>query len=82
MGYSHITWSCPFFAWDAKRVVKCEAGRITFPDREAEREYHKRFCANVNGWPGCSLAQSMNEYYDRLEEEDVEKRRQDQRPGT
>ena len=64
-GYSHLTWSYPYFAWDAKRVIKCEAGRITFPDYAAEKDYAMRFCASVEGWPSCSLAESMNRFYDR-----------------
>ncbi len=81
MGYSHVTWSCPYFGWDAKRVVKCEAGRIVFPDRAAEKEHVQQHCANVNGWHQCSLAVYLTGYYDRLEAEEHEKRRQNQGPG-
>ncbi len=38
-GYNHIGWACPYFKWDAKGLVKCEAGRIVFPDREAEKAW-------------------------------------------
>ena len=38
-GYNHIGWACPYFKWDAKGLVKCEAGRIVFPDREAEKAH-------------------------------------------
>lgn len=80
MGYSHITWCCPFFRWDAKRVVRCEAGRITFPDREAEKSHTKAHCASVDGWRRCSLASFLTEFYDRQEERDREKRGQNQSP--
>ena len=78
MGYSHITCACPYFSWDAKRVVRCEAGRITFPDREAEKAHTRAHCAHATGWQQCSLAAFMTGYYERLEEQDLEKRRQDQ----
>ena len=75
MGYSHITWACPYFSYDSKRVVKCEAGRINFPDREAEKEHVHKYCADPKNWRQCSLAAYMNGYYARQEEEELEERK-------
>ena len=80
-GYNHIGWACPYFKWDAKGLVKCEAGRIVFPDREAERAHTRAHCASVEGWNRCSLAAYMTGYYERQEEEcSREKRGQNQSP--
>lgn len=77
MGYSHITWACPYFSYDAKRIVKCEAGRITFPDREAEREHTHAFCADVDGWKRCTLAALMSDYYERINDAELERRKKE-----
>lgn len=65
MGYSHITWACPFFTWDEKRAVHCEAGVIRFPDRTSIQDYSRAYCANVEQWHGCSLAAALLAHYDR-----------------
>ena len=69
MGYSHITWCCPFFTWDEKKAVHCEAGVIRFPTRSAIQGYSKRYCANVEQWRGCSLAAALLAHYERTEGE-------------
>lgn len=63
-GYSHKTWTCPFFTFDEPRRVHCEAGRIGFPDRPTANGYMNRFCAGGNGWQKCSLACALVEYYE------------------
>lgn len=78
MGYSHLGWACPYFSYDAKRVVKCEAGRITFPDRQAEREHTHNFCAGENNeWKRCTLAAIMSDYYERANEAELEQRKKE-----
>lgn len=61
------SWKCPYFRWDGERYVRCEAGKPTFPTRQAANEYMTQHCADVCGWEKCSLAQSWNQY---LEEKD------------
>lgn len=63
-GYSHLSWACPYFAWDAKRVIKCEAGRLIFPTYAAEKDFADRYCANVDGWPRCPHAHGWTQYYE------------------
>lgn len=65
-GYSHLSWACPYFAWDAKCVIKCERARLVFPTYEAEKNYANRYCANVDGWSRCTLAADLNNYYEQI----------------
>lgn len=62
------TWCCPFFRWEDRLRVNCEGGRVCFHDGEERRLYINRFCACVPGWEGCSIAQGLQQYYERLEE--------------
>lgn len=77
LGYSHLSWACPYFSYDAKRVIKCEAGRITFPDRQAEREHTHNFCADIDGWKRCTLAALMSDYYERINDAEFERRKKE-----
>ena len=64
-GYSHRSWSCPFFKWDERLAVHCEGGRLTFPDRDAARAYAERYCAGERGWKQCTLSRALELYYER-----------------
>ena len=75
MGYSNKYWTCPFFRWDEKLNIHCEGGRIRFPDQRALNEYAQRHCASPDGWQTCSMAASLNQYYERTA--DGTKHRQD-----
>ena len=68
MGYSHISWACPFFTWDEKLAVHCEAGVVRFPDKVSIKEYSNHYCANLEQWRGCSLAAALLAHYDRKEQ--------------
>ena len=76
-GYSHQTWSCPFFTWDERLAVHCEGGRIRFPDWDARQAYTGQYCAceglltgfNANGWKRCTVARNLLRYYERTEGE-------------
>lgn len=63
--YSHRRWQCPYFKWDEKATIHCEAGVIRFPDRRACTQYETAFCASKDGWQYCSLSDALSEYYDR-----------------
>lgn len=66
MRWSNKTWACPFFAGDEKLCVHCERGqRVVFPDADSRRDYIGRYCASVEGWPRCSIAALLTDYYDR-----------------
>ena len=69
MGYSNRTWSCPFFTWDERLCVHCEGGCVTFPDREAEQDYIRQYCASRDavGWKACSVAGNLLKYYERTD---------------
>ena len=62
-GYSNKTWTCPFFKYDKRLEVSCEAGRLCFPDREAVMDYARRYCAQLNGWERCTLARALLQEY-------------------
>lgn len=55
-GYSHKKWACPFFTWDEKFKVHCEGGCMKFRDRKEA------------GWKDCTVAQSVENYYERTEQ--------------
>ena len=67
MGYSNRTWMCPFFVWDEMLAIHCEGGRLTFKDREQMLEYIDRHCACLQGWKNCSMAISLEKYYERTD---------------
>ena len=66
-GYSHKTWTCPFYKKDEKKALSCEAGKLTFPDRKTANKYMNRYCAGGNGWKQCSFAAALIEHYDEVE---------------
>ena len=66
--YSNKTYRCPFFKWDERLCVHCELGtRIKFPDIKVRGRYVDLFCANNPGWEKCSVADSLNKYYEENE---------------
>ena len=69
MGHSHRNWICPYFSYDEKTRVHCEAGVIRMPDVPAMLAFARTYCGNLPGWEQCPLAQSMSAYYDRVEEQ-------------
>lgn len=69
MGYTHLTWSCPFYKSDDKCVIRCEAGRMKFFDFKAEIEYANKYCADPAGWQECTLARNCCRYYERKKDD-------------
>lgn len=67
-------YQCPFFIGPAyasgtgKRGVRCEAGVILFPDHQTSEDHKWAFCANECGWRRCSIAITLQKYYEREEE--------------
>ena len=60
-------YSCPFFRWDEKKKLHCEAGCAVFPSVGALKEYSGAYCANVPGWRKCTLAAHLESLYERGE---------------
>lgn len=61
-GYSGRTWKCPYFRWDKRHEIHCQAGRVSLP-KEAYREYVKAHCAGR--WEECSLARALSAQEDK-----------------
>lgn len=62
-----IIIQCPFFKKTKGMKTYCEGGSVTHPDREARREYLAQFCADINCWHNCTIADAMEKYYERKE---------------
>ena len=61
---------CPFYRWerrypDGTADRKCEACKLTFPDRESRRAVVYTLCAHPQGWKRCTLAAAMEDVYER-----------------
>jgi hypothetical protein len=63
-------YQCPFFRHNSKNGFSCEAGEISFPDQKTARDHSFHYCANEAGWRLCSLAKTLQRYYDRKEGEE------------
>ena len=60
-------FECPFFKWEERRRIHCEAGVLDFMSSEAFRDYCDKLCGNNPGWKGCTLAQSLGMEYEKGE---------------
>lgn len=65
MGYSNRTWVCPFFTFDKKLEIHCEAGVLKFQDRAAIHRFSCAYCANKEHWRDCTLAGALWAQYER-----------------
>lgn len=73
--YSSRLWACPFLKWDERLKVHCEGGCcVSFPDARARAGYIAQYCANMQGWQGCTIAAALLDYYDRRDDTDGTKR--------
>lgn len=63
-----IVIQCPFYKRDSYLKLYCEGCSMKFPDMEARTQYIREFCANHLNWSKCTVARSMQNYYDRKEE--------------
>lgn len=60
------TWQCPFYVRHSGAKVYCEGGcQIALPDRQSSDEFFDKYCAHIQGWKECSVAESKLDYYDR-----------------
>jgi len=56
---------CPFYKKNKGMKTYCEGGAVNHPDKIARREYMAQFCADLNNWHRCSIAEAMEKYYER-----------------
>ena len=68
-GYSGRLWQCPYFRWDERQAIHCEAGCVAFPVRPTYLTYASEYCCD--NWRRCTLARALERQYD--EEEDNER---------
>ena len=64
-GYSHWNWKCPYFRWDKKTDLHCEAGVLKFKDGDHKKSYAVRYCCNLSDWETCSLAAALSHFYEK-----------------
>ena len=60
-----IVVQCPFFSKEVGLKTNCEGGAVKHPDKIARKDYMLTYCASDIGWHKCSIARSLNNYYDR-----------------
>ena len=68
MGYSQLTFCCPYYESNGKRSVHCEGGRITLPGCGTGRAYFSEYCGDVNGWRRCTIARAITRFYEAEED--------------
>jgi hypothetical protein len=57
-------YACPYWSWEKPLEIHCEMAKIKFPDQATRNKYICRYCASINGWQTCSIAQELNERYE------------------
>ncbi len=62
-----ILMQCPFYKDERRLKLFCEGGTLKSPDLRYRREYLLKYCASEDGWKKCTIAKSLNEYYDRAD---------------
>lgn len=72
--YSRCIYTCPYYCSRDKLWLRCEGGELRFHDGESTSDYVARHCS-AESWKTCSIAASLNRYYERQEKEDEEARR-------
>ena len=60
-----IVMQCPFFKKNDSLKLHCEGGIISFPDKEARRDYVVNYCANELYWHKCTICRNLENYYER-----------------
>jgi len=56
---------CPFYMYDKKLTLRCEAGLLEFQTLEQKADYINRYCSALDGYKFCSLAASLEKMYER-----------------
>ncbi len=60
-----IEMTCPYWRWRDKKKQKstCEGGCLCFKSTEEQLAYFREYCASLNGWEECTLAQLVGKRY-------------------
>ena len=64
-----ITWCCPYWHKEKQDRITCEGGTIRFPDKTGREDWIRRYCISQHGWADCPVAEMMETYYERKDEE-------------
>lgn len=72
--YTNKIFICPFYTSNAKGLVRCEGGNISFCNEALSKEYFDCFCASYN-WKGCSIARALVGFYEKSDSIPKGKRR-------
>lgn len=60
MGYSNRVWRCPFFRWDKREEIHCEAGQVrTFHTQRELAAWAREHCGKESGWEACPTARAL-----------------------
>ena len=69
MGYSNLTFCCPYYETNGARSVRCEGGRIALPNQGLTQAYFEAYCGDVNGWRRCTVARAITRFYERVNDD-------------
>ena len=67
-----LTMYCPFLTTDYKGkagvpCIRCERATLKFASDEEWKEFACKYCASINGWQKCSIAESTMRHYERID---------------
>lgn len=60
-------YQCPYYIRETVGGLKCEGGEILLPSSRAFKDHTECYCTNAFGWRHCSIAITLQKYYDRKE---------------
>lgn len=63
---------CPYVLTDCKSKrgdlqLNCECGSLRFADKTEYNLFIDRYCGSIEGWKQCTLAKTLNEFYERTD---------------
>ena len=58
---------CPYYMKSGQLSLRCEAGRILFPEAQSAREFYEDRCMSW-GYQRCCLARMLTQYYEDQED--------------
>ena len=64
--YRHKIFTCPYFIYDKKDCITCEAGTIRMPLKQLLDEYAEKYCQAEYGYYHCTLAKVLSLFYDNI----------------
>lgn len=47
--------------------ISCEHGKLVFHDKETLKAFVDKYCGEMGGWKGCTLAMSLMDYFEKKE---------------